>query len=214
MWNWLLKREAEREKPTKSLPIASSAPDLYRLEALDTASRSAQLGFCAADAFDGDSALSDEGRLRAALDYYMRSVLPDSPTNTIQLNRALHCYLRGAVSTPFLLTFGWYEFCGRSMLKHSRQFVQQALLTSNGLPLEELHVWLTSRAYEIVDITIPAILDPSTRMSDDRTLAFYFRSPSTHDQLTYHPTAFVDVDARIIDGQAIGSSIEPRQGVR
>ena len=98
------------------------------------------------------------------------------------LNCRLLPHLCAAIGVPLTITVGWFEHDGKSRFAHDHELLERLLKkdpsldTSRGLPL---HVWLTSPAFEIIDIALPTIM---ARKGGSRELAggiLYLSNQST-----------------------------------
>jgi hypothetical protein len=99
--------------------------------------------------------------------------------------------LRTAIGVPLTITTGWIEQGGQSRYVNDHALLERLLKkdpsvdTSRGLPL---HVWLTSPAFEIIDIALPTIM---ARNGGGRELAggvLYLSNQDPKPSVIYHPT--------------------------
>jgi hypothetical protein len=196
MWDWLRKREAMREKRAKS---PSSVAIAYRREILEAERASVTSSLWTPGYFDPLAPPSEEPVLLRALDYFMNSTATTEPIDPWAMNRCLLTYLRSVGHAMFVLTVGWYEFGGNEMLKHTSQAAERAIKSRDSAHLNKMaHTWLTSDAFEIIDITMPALVGSGAGRTEVSAGSFYFRSPSVHDNIVYHPTVLID-DLKAID---------------
>lgn len=193
MWDWLLKREAGQDRlgPMIARPLSR-----YMRDVLDAESSSVAAGLCGGGHFNQKGGLTDERVLRRAVDYYMVVHGPGHVRDdALGLNLALLTYLQRVLGSAFALTAGWYELAGRAHGRDTAESLTSVIderICNPGSPLP-VHVWLTSRAFEILDVTIGRLLGGGATGHDEAVVPFYFRAPSAADLLVYHPTGIIDV---------------------
>jgi hypothetical protein len=190
MWRWIVKRRACREGQVSN---AGSEVSRLRMDLLEAERLSAAAGICTPGHFDRNAKASSQPALRRALEFFVASSPSEEFLEPWAVNRSLLVYLRGVHPVSAVLTIGWYEVGGRPVKKHSFETAERAVRGPDFSPRRRVvHAWVTTRAFEIVDVCLPAILDPDVRRSSHRNTAFYFPSPAAHDLITYHPTAIVE----------------------
>ena len=67
-----------------------------------------------------------------------------------------------AIEVPLMLTMGWFEIEGKASYQHGEE-LRLKLVEEGGAPFLvdglPFHVWLTSPAFEVIDATLPTILE-------------------------------------------------------
>lgn len=108
------------------------------------------------------------------------------------MNTRLVPQLLEAVGIPFRLTIGWFDISGEIHYQHDQALLLRLLKkdptldTSRGVGL---HVWLTSPAFEIIDVCLPTIVALRTNKPEQARGIFYASNQELHPSITYHPTA-------------------------
>jgi hypothetical protein len=108
------------------------------------------------------------------------------------MNTRLVPQLYEAVGIPFRLTIGWFDISGAIHYQHDQALLKKLLQkdasvdTSRGLGL---HVWLTSPAFEIIDVCLPTIMALRTNQPEKARGIFYASNQDPHPSITYRPTA-------------------------
>jgi len=119
--------------------------------------------------------------LSVLLDYFDTHRRVELVGQTVAINLALIPLLLAATSVPFQLTIGWIEQQGRARFKHDEDLIARFLVLKEeawrreGLPF---HVWLTSPALEIPDVTFAMNLGWAKTREDCAGLIIY---QSLHD---------------------------------
>ena len=192
MWDWLLKREAGRDRTALN---AERPLSRYIQEILDAESSSVAIGLCASGHFNQHGALADERVLRRAVDYFLGSPgrTPEID-DTLTLNLALLGYLERVMGSAFVITAGWYELAGCThgldpAVSLAVAIDERILNAQCHFPM---HVWLTSQSFEILDVTMGRLLGTGADGAGKAAVPFYFRAPSVDDLLTYHPIGIID----------------------
>jgi hypothetical protein len=107
------------------------------------------------------------------------------------INVNLIPYLYEKTGIPFTLTIGWFEYLGKQNFQHSEDFLRKLLkegiasLSPDGLPL---HIWLTSPACEVLDVTLMTTLAAVTGHADFSGAIIYISNQESSPSVTYHPT--------------------------
>jgi hypothetical protein len=105
-------------------------------------------------------------------------------------------FLNAELGMPMILTIGWLELDGRPLFKHDDDFmrtlVRDGALScgATGLPL---HMWLTSLACEVLDVTFASTFAAQTGDKEVAGKAMYQANDNRDPDLIYHPT-IVGVD--------------------
>jgi hypothetical protein len=129
--------------------------------------------------------------LTVLLDYFDSHRSVELVGQTVAINLALIPRLMAATGVPFQLTIGWIEQQGRVRFKHDEDLVARFLALKEDAWLREglpFHLWLTSPALEILDVTFAMNLGWAKTREDCARLIIY---QSLHDyakEPIYHPT--------------------------
>jgi hypothetical protein len=125
------------------------------------------------------------------LDFFERSP-PDSMIGqTAAIHFALVPLLYDKTGIPFNLTIGWLVRKGKTLCQHDERLIQRFIEGNTQAWLEEgcpFHLWLTSPACEILDVTFAMNLGWAKTKEECADLIVY---QSAHDPSTesiYHPT--------------------------
>jgi len=116
-------------------------------------------------------------------------------TQALAINDALLPVLSAACGIPFQLTLGWYELSGKSSYKHGPELPERLLkegiaeIIADGLPM---HIWLTSPAFEIIDVSLPTQLAKPLEDTNLLRQILYYSSETTKLSVIYHPTVVGD----------------------
>jgi hypothetical protein len=167
-------------------------PSPYVSEYLEAVDRTERFGFDAPVRLLVKKDCVDMNIVRPVLlDYFERSP-PDSMIGqTAAINIALVPLLYDKTGIPFNLTIGWLIRKGKAIFQHDEQLIQRFVEGKTAVWLHEgcpFHLWLTSPACEILDVTFAMNLGwAKTREECARLLVYQ----STHDppgDSVYHPT--------------------------
>ncbi len=96
-----------------------------------------------------------------------------------------------AIGIPFQLTIGWIELEGRTRFKHDEDLIARFLALREeawrreGLPF---HLWLTSPALEILDVTFAMNLGWARSREECARLIIYQSIHDLQREPIYHPT--------------------------
>jgi hypothetical protein len=129
--------------------------------------------------------------LAVLLDYFDRHTPDELVGQTAAINIALIPLLLEATGVPFQLTIGWIELDGKPKWQHGddiiRRFMTEKLSARQreGIPF---HLWLTSPACEIVDVTFAMNLGWSRNREECARLVIYKSAHSSQGEPIYHPT--------------------------
>jgi hypothetical protein len=119
----------------------------------------------------------------------------DIATQALAINDALLPILSAACGIPFQLTLGWYEYAGQASYKHGTELPEGLLrngiaeVIAGGLPM---HIWLTSPAFEIIDVSLPAQLAKPIGDANLLRQILYYSNQKTKLSVIYHPTVVGD----------------------
>ena len=100
-------------------------------------------------------------------------------------------YLYAETGIPFTLTLGWFEQMGRELYRHDEQLLKTMLRGGIAAWQEEgipLHVWLTSPACEVVDVTLPTTIAAVSGADELAGGIIYISNRDPHPPVIYHPT--------------------------
>jgi hypothetical protein len=123
------------------------------------------------------------------LDYFARHDPSELIGQTLAIHFALLPRLIEATGVPFQLTIGWMVREGRVIFQHDedtiRRFLREksAAWAREGMPY---HLWLTSPAYEILDVTFAMNLGWATTPEQCAKLVIYQSAHSPAENI-YHP---------------------------
>jgi hypothetical protein len=124
----------------------------------------------------------------------------------LAINCSLIPLLKERLGISFDLTIGWFDHGGRRIYEHGEDLLVQLLkgnlgdYYSVGFPL---HCWLTSPAYEVLDVTLGTTIGSVS--SNNRHLigqVIYFPSRNLTPDIVYHPTV-IGEDFLLRSGVAI-----------
>jgi hypothetical protein len=100
-------------------------------------------------------------------------------------------YLYAETGIPFTLTMGWFEHLGKELYRHDEQLLRTLLRSGiadyppYGIPL---HVWLTSPACEVLDVTLPSTIATVSGTEQLSGGIIYISNQDTAPPWIYHPT--------------------------
>ena len=107
------------------------------------------------------------------------------------INTSLIPLLLDKVGIPFTLTMGWFDDHGKRPYEHGEELIEKLLKRESDTALMQglpLHVWLTSPAFEVLDVTLPTTL---AQVSQNPKLAggiLYLSNQNPAPEILYHPT--------------------------
>jgi hypothetical protein len=129
--------------------------------------------------------------LAVLLEYFERHVPHELVGQTAAINMALIALLIEATGVPFQLTIGWIELDGKPKFQHGEDTIRRFMAEKSmawereGLPF---HLWLTSPACEIVDVTFAMNLGWAKSREECARLVIYKSAHSSQGDPVYHPT--------------------------
>ena len=100
-------------------------------------------------------------------------------------------YLYDETGIPFTLTMGWFEHMGKDLYRHNDRMLRTMLREGiachqlDGIPL---HVWLTSPACEVLDVTLPTTIASASGAEELIGGIIYVSNRETDPPVIYHPT--------------------------
>ena len=124
------------------------------------------------------------------LDYFGRHDPAELIGQTAAIHFALVPLLVRETGIPFQLTIGWMVHDGRTIFQHDeethRRFLQEkfAAWSREGMPF---HLWLTSPAYEILDVTFAMNLGRAKTREECQRLVIYLSARASPGNDVYHP---------------------------
>lgn len=129
--------------------------------------------------------------LSVLLDFFDRHKPDELVGQTAAINIALIPLLFDASGIPFELTIGWIEKDGKPIFRHDestlRRFLQekQVAWQREGVPF---HIWLTSPAFEVLDVTFAMNLGWAKTREECARLVIYQSAGKSYANPIYHPT--------------------------
>jgi hypothetical protein len=125
------------------------------------------------------------------LDYFDEHEPGELVGQTLAINVALIPRLLDQTGVPFNLTLGWIELDGKPRFQHGeeriRQFLREGMTAwrRDGVPF---HVWLTSPAFEVLDVTFAMNNGLAQTQEECARLIIYKSMYGSTDDPIYHPT--------------------------
>lgn len=168
------------------------APSPYIAEYMAAVDRTEALGLEAPPRLIVRKNCVDMKRVRPViLAYFDRHTPEELLGQTLAIHFALIPKLADNTGVPFNLTIGWMTRNGKSFFQHDAQLIRRFLKEKGaawqreGLPF---HLWLTSPAFEIVDITFALCIGWAKTRAECDNLIVYQPADSPPSNLIYHPT--------------------------
>jgi hypothetical protein len=194
MLEWLRKKALIPVAPPADAPTEALTPmEAYAQEFVRAYNRSRRLGLrlprvqllARKDCLDMD-------RIQPVLqDYVGRYSQAEIIGQAFAINVQLVSLLADKIGLPLTLTMGWFDHAGKQPYQHDEAFIEKLLQEGAGKYLTErlpLHVWLTSPACEVLDVTLPTTL---AEVTGSRNLAggvVYLSNRTVAPGIIYHPT--------------------------
>lgn len=128
--------------------------------------------------------------LPVLLDYFARHDPAELIGQTAAIHFALVPLLVRETGIPFELTIGWMVHEGKIIFKHDedtlRRFLHDkfAAWSREGMPF---HLWLTSPAYEVLDVTFAMNLGWAKTREQCKKLVIYQSAYTVPGKDVYHP---------------------------
>jgi len=182
--------------PNPSQSILDFAPGLklspYVGEYLAAIDRTEKFGFDAPPRLLVRKDRVDMQALRPVLlDCFGRSP-PDSMVGqTAAIHFALVPLLFDKIGIPFNLTIGWIVRNGKAIYQHDERLIQRFIEGNTDAWLEEgcpFHLWLTSPACEIIDVTFAVNLGWAKNREECADFIVYQSAHEPPGDSIYHPT--------------------------
>jgi hypothetical protein len=125
------------------------------------------------------------------LDYFERSSPEPMIGQTAAINFALVPLLYDKTGIPFNLTIGWMVRKGKAIYQHDESLIQRFVQWKTQAWLSEgcpFHLWLTSPACEILDVTFAMNLGWAKTREQCAHLIVYQSANEPSGDSIYHPT--------------------------
>jgi hypothetical protein len=191
IWSFLRPRKSA---PPRNIPDSSPGLKLspYVGEYLAAINRTEEFGFEAPPRILVKKDCVDMQTLRPVLlDFFERSP-PDSMIGqTAAIHFALVPLLYDKTGIPFNLTIGWLVRNGKSICQHDERLIQRFIEGNTDAWLEEgcpFHLWLTSPACEILDVTFAMNLGYAKDREECADVIVYQSAHEPPGDSSYHPT--------------------------
>jgi hypothetical protein len=193
-------------------PDPKSAP--YISEYMTAMDRTAELGLQTPPrVLVSNNCVDPDRTLTALLDY--RHTPGELVGQTVAINLALMPILLKTTGVPFQFTIGWIEREGRAHFEHNQILITRFLAhkedawRSEGLPF---HIWLTSPALEILDVTFAMNLGWAQTRQECARLVIYQTLSDAVKEPIYHPTllgsAFFERINLVVGGSTRGEEVD------
>jgi hypothetical protein len=133
--------------------------------------------------------------LPVIVDYFNRYSSDQLIGQTMAIHNMLLPPLCDALGVPLQLTIGWIEFNGTPRMQHGETLIQRFLTEKlaawhrEGVPF---HLWLTSPALEVLDVTFALNLGWSKSAEDCARRVIYQSLDAPLGNPVYHPTLVGD----------------------
>lgn len=182
--------------PNRSQSILDFAPELklspYVGEYLAAIDRTEAFGFQTPPRLLVRKDCIDMQALRPVLLDYFERTPPDSMIGqTAAIHFDLLPLLHDKTRIPFNLTIGWLVYKGKAIYQHDERLIQRFIEGNTDAWLEEgcpFHLWLTSPACEILDVTFAANLGWAKNREECADLIVYQSAQRPAGDSIYHPT--------------------------
>lgn len=133
--------------------------------------------------------------LPVVVDYFNQHPGDQLIGQTKAIHETLLPTLSDALSVPLQLTIGWIEFNGAPLMQHGEDLIQMFLREKlpawhrEGVPF---HLWMTSPALEILDVTFALNLGWAKSAEDCARRVIYQSLDAPRGNPVYHPTLVGD----------------------
>jgi hypothetical protein len=110
---------------------------------------------------------------------------------TAGINLALVPLLYAKTGVPYNLTIGWIIRKGKTIFKHDETLIQRFIEGKTAVWLDAgcpFHLWLTSPACEVVDVTFAMNLGWAETREECARLIIYRSRHALDEEQIYHPT--------------------------
>lgn len=133
--------------------------------------------------------------LPVIIDYFNQHSGDQLVGQTMAIHNTLLPLLCDALGVPLQLTIGWIEFDGTPRMQHGEALIQRFLTEKlaawhrEGVPF---HLWLTSPALEVLDLTFALNLGWAQSAEDCARRVIYQSLDAPCSNPVYHPTLVGD----------------------
>lgn len=177
-------------------PVSTEAlklkPSPYVTEFLAAISRTEEFGFDAPIRLLVAKDCVDMDIVRPVLlDYFERNGAESMMGQTAAIHFALVPLLYDKTGIPFNLTIGWLVRKGKLLCQHDERLIQRFIEGNTQAWLQEgcpFHLWLTSPACEILDVTFAMNLGWAKTKEECADLIVYQSAHDPPAYSIYHPT--------------------------
>ena len=190
MFDWLLGKKSQGS--STAAPAALASMPAYALEFEAALDRTERLGLGAAPVrlVVRNDCVDMAKVMPVLLDYFDRHRPEELIGQTAAIHFALVPLLVRETGIPFQLTIGWMVHDGRTIFQHDEEtilrFLREKLAawSREGMPF---HLWLTSPAYEVIDVTFAMNLGWAKTREQCEQLVIYQPAHAPADKNVYHP---------------------------
>jgi hypothetical protein len=130
-----------------------------------------------------------ERTLPVLLDYFDEHEPEELMGQTLAIHWALIPRLYDATKVLFELTIGWCEIKGRTFFRHDEETIRRFLKARAAASQREgvpFHIWLTSPALEVLDVTF-AMNSGWAKTRERCAQLIIYKPPESEDDPVYHP---------------------------
>jgi len=191
MFEWFLGKKSQASGPRASpVDLASMPAYVQEFEAALERTERLGLGAPAVRAVVRKDCVDMAKTMPVLLDYFARHDPAELIGQTAAIHFGLVPLLVRETGIPFQLTIGWMVHEGRTIFQHDeetyRRFLRDkfAAWSREGMPF---HLWLTSPAYEILDVTFAMNLGWAKTREQCEKLVIYQSAHTVPVKDVYHP---------------------------
>jgi len=191
MFEWFLGKKSQASGPTaSSVDLGSMSAYVQEFEAAMERTERLGLGAPAVRVVVRKDCVDMAKTMPVLLDYFARHDPGELIGQTAAIHFALVPLLVRETGIPFQLTIGWMVHDGRIIFKHDeetyRRFLREKLAawSREGVPF---HLWLTSPAYEVLDVTFAMNLGWAKTREQCEKLVIYQSAHALPVKDVYHP---------------------------
>jgi hypothetical protein len=191
MFEWLLGKKLRAFGPTASpVDLASMPAYVQEFEAALERTERLGLGAPAVRVVVRKDCVDMAKTMPVLLNYFARHNPAELIGQTAAIHFALVPLLVRETGIPFQLTIGWVVHDGRTIFQHDeetyRRFLRDKLAawSREGMPF---HLWLTSPAYEVLDVTFAMNLGWAKTREQCEKLVIYQSAHTVPGKDVYHP---------------------------
>jgi hypothetical protein len=190
---WSFWKSRDRPSPTEEGDDAGAVTESpYVAEFLAAFDRTEKFGCAAPPRLLVRKNCVDMGAVMPVLlDYFDRNGWEALIGQTAAIHFALVPLLADKTGIPFQLTIGWIERDGKPIYQHDESVIQRFVEGKTEAWLREgcpFHLWLTSPACEILDVTFAMNLGWAKTPEECAALVIYQSDQQTVRDPVYHPT--------------------------